>query len=71
MVSRGIGVDFRWVPSHCALYWNEKISDKLAKEGAMEDMSATSCNDHLLSCHEIYSILQRSMYEDLDTKINL
>ena len=40
----GIGIEvfffFCWggVPSHCGLYWNE-ISDKLAKQGAMKNMS--------------------------------
>ena len=29
---------FGGVPSHCGLYWNE-ISDKLAKQGAMKNMS--------------------------------
>ena len=35
---KGIGVEICWVPSHCGLYWNE-ISDKLAKQGAMKNMS--------------------------------
>ena len=35
IMSRGIGIEFCWVPSHCGLYWNE-ISDKLAKQGAMK-----------------------------------
>ena len=35
---RGIGIEFCWVPSHCGLYWNE-ISDKLAKQSTMKDMS--------------------------------
>ena len=37
-MSRGRGGEFCWVPSHCVLYWNE-ISDKLAKLGAMKNMS--------------------------------
>ena len=36
IISRGIGVEFCWVSSHCGLYWNE-ISDKLAKQGAMKN----------------------------------
>ena len=47
MISRGIVVEFCWVPSHC-LYWNE-ISDKLAKHGATKNMSAISRNALLLS----------------------
>ena len=36
--SRGIWIEFYWVPSHCGLYWNE-ISNKLAKQVAMKNMS--------------------------------
>ena len=35
IMSRGIGIAFCLVPSHCGLYWNE-ISDKLAKQGEMK-----------------------------------
>ena len=35
IMSRGIGIELCWVPSYCGLYWN-KISDKLAKQGAMK-----------------------------------
>ena len=44
---KGIGIKFCWVPSHCGLYWNE-ISDKLAKQGAMKNMSEISSNNLLL-----------------------
>ena len=37
---KGIGTEFCWAPSHCDLYWNE-ISDKLAKQGALQNMSET------------------------------
>ena len=48
---KGIGIEFCWVPSHCGLYWNE-ISDKLAKQGAVKNMSAVSSHNLLLSqCH--------------------
>ena len=33
-MSRGIGVEFCWVPSHCGFYWTE--IDKLTKEMAMK-----------------------------------
>ena len=36
-----IGIEFCWVLSHCGLFWNE-ISDKLAKQGAMKNMSEIS-----------------------------
>ena len=51
---RGLGIEFCWVPSHCGLYWNE-VSDKLAKQGAMKNMSETSYSNLLLSSHEIIS----------------
>ena len=41
---KGIGIEFCWVPSHCGLYWNE-TSDKLAKQGAMKNMSEISSNN--------------------------
>ena len=59
IIYRGIRVEFC-----CGLYWNE-MSDKLAKQGAMKNMSATSCNT-ILSYHEIYAILKNSMYKDID-----
>ena len=49
---KGIGIEFCWVPSHCGLYWNE-ISDKLAKQAAMRNMSEISYNNNLiLSSHK-------------------
>ena len=38
IISRGIGTEFCWVPSHRGLYWNE-VSDRLAKQGAVKSMS--------------------------------
>ena len=64
---RGIGTEFCWVPSHCGLYWNE-ISDKLAKQGAVNYMSETSCNNLLLSSHEIISILEKNVYKQIEKK---
>ena len=56
---KGIGIEFCWVPSHCGLYWNE--IDKLAKQGAMKNMSEIS-NNLLLSSHEINSLLKKTIY---------
>ena len=64
IMSRGIGIEFCWVPSHCGLYWNE-ISDKLAKY-----MSEISYNDLRISYHEIASILEKTVYQNFK-KINL
>ena len=44
IMSRGIGIEFCWVPSHCGLYWNE-ISNKLAKQDAMKNVSRISYNN--------------------------
>ena len=57
---RDIGTGFCQVPSHCGPYWNE-VSDKLAKQGAMKNMSETSYNNLLLSSHEIISILEKNV----------
>ena len=50
IMSRGNGLEFCSVPSHCGLYWNE-ISDKLAKQGAMEKIMkyhTITCYFHLM-----------------------
>ena len=64
---RGIGIEFCWVLSHCSLYWNE-ISDKLAKQGAMKNMSETLFSNLLLSSHEIISILEKNVYKQTEKK---
>ena len=53
------------VPSHCGLYWNE-VSDKLAKQGAMKNMSETSYSNLLLSSHDIISILEKNVYKQIE-----
>ena len=53
---------FLQVPSHCAIYWNE-ISDKLAKQGAMSEVSS---NNLLLSSHEINSLLKKTVYKQTE-----
>ncbi len=62
---KGIGIEFCWVPSQCGLYWNE-ISDKLAKQGAMKNMSEISSNNLLLSSHEINSLLKKTVYKQIE-----
>ena len=59
IMSRGTGIEFFWVSSHCGLYWN-KISDKLGKQGAMKNMSEIY-NNLLLSSHEITSVLEKTV----------
>ena len=61
---KGIGTEFCWVPSHCGLYWN-KISDKLAKQGAMKNMSEISSNNLLLSSREINSLLKKTICKQI------
>ena len=63
---KGIGIEFCWVLSHCGLYWNE-ISDKLAKQGSMQNMSESeiSFNNLLLSSHEINSLLKKTVYKQI------
>ena len=62
---KGTGVELCWVLSHCGLYWNE-ISDKLAKQGAMKNMSEISSNNLLLSSHEINSLLKKTVYKQIE-----
>ena len=45
-------------------YWNE-ISNKLAKQGAMKNMSEIS-NNLLLSSHEINSLLKKTVYKQIE-----
>ena len=61
---KGIGTEFCWVPSHCGLYWNE--IDKLAKQGAMKNMSEISSNNLQISSHEIHSILKKTVYKQIE-----
>ena len=62
---KGIGIEFCWVPSHCDLYWNE-IPDKLATQGALQNMSETSYNNLPLSSPEIASVLEKTVYKELE-----
>ena len=66
---KGIGIDFFWVPSHCGLFWNE-ISDRLAKQGAMKNMSEISSNNLQLSSYEFNSLLKKNYINKLK-KVNL
>ena len=61
---KGIGIEFCWVSCHCGLYWNE-ISDKLAKQGAMKNMSEISSNNILLSSHEINSLPKKTVHKQI------
>ena len=63
-----LGLSF--VLSHCGLYWNE-ISDKLAKQGAVKNMSDIPYSNLLLSSHEITSILEKTVYKQIGKKVNL
>ena len=64
---RDIGIELCWVLSHCGLYWNE-VSDKLAKQGAVKNMSETAYGNLLLSSHEIISILEKNVYKQIEKK---
>ena len=47
-----------------------KYQIHIAKHGEMENLSAISCTKLLLYHQEIYSILEKAMFKDLD-KVNL
>ena len=53
------------IHSHQRLNWNE-VSDKLAKQGAMKNMSETSYSNLLLSSYEIISILEKNVYKQTE-----
>ena len=65
IMSRGIGIEFCLVTSHCGLYWNE-ISEKVAKQYTIKNMSEISYNHLLLSSHGIASILHKTVYKELE-----
>ena len=60
IISKVVGIEFCWVPSHCGLYWNE-ILDKSAKQGATKNMSEISYNNLELSYREIASVLEKTV----------
>ena len=47
------------------LYWNE-TSDRLAKQGAMKNVSEIPHNNLLLSSHETVSVLEKTDYKELE-----
>ena len=60
IISKGIGICFCWVPSHCGIFWNE-AADRLAKIEAFNN-SNTVLNEKLpLSAKEMYSLLEHSI----------
>ena len=65
--SKGILLDFSWIPSHCGLYWNESV-DSLAKQGASEKHSELASSNLKLSANEINSVLSNSVYSNLKKK---
>jgi len=65
LISKGIIVDFCWVPSHCGLHWNN-VADRLAKQGAKESFHAVSTDNIDLSCHELFSLLEKSFCKGKD-----
>ena len=65
IMSRGIGRVL--LGTFPLWYWNE-ISDKLAKQGAMKNISEISCSNLQLSYHEIASELEKSVYQELQKR---
>ena len=68
IISRGIGIEFCWVPTHCALYWNE-ISDKLVKLGAVKNVLKYTITCYF-SLMTILQYLKRPCIKNLK-KVNL
>ena len=63
IISRGIGLDFCWVPSHCGLFWNERV-DFLARRGALGNNNETVHSNLSLSSCEIISIIANSVHSN-------
>ena len=59
-MSKGINIDFCWIPSHCGIVGNE-IADKLAKEGARQKHSNCTLK---LDKNEIISILENRIHSE-------
>ena len=67
LVLRGSDVTFCWVPSHCGIYFNEKV-DSMAKCGAKH--ANGSCKlDIRLSLHEGYRLLQNTCWKYFRKKL--
>ena len=64
---RDIGIELCWVLSHCGLYWNE-VSDKLAKQGAMKNMSETSYSNYYYRLMRLFQYLRRMCINKLKKK---
>ena len=60
IMSKGIGVHFCWIPSHCGLHWNE-LTDHLAKRGASEYNTEILNSNLRLSSYEVNSIISNSV----------
>ena len=54
--------------SHLGLYWIE-ISDSLAEQGAIKIMSEISYNNLLLSSQEIASVLEKTVFKELEKSV--
>jgi len=67
IVSKGIVVDFCWVPSHCGINWNN-VADILAKKEAKQSSDSMKTNNIDLSCHELFSLLEKSFVKEKDKK---
>ena len=52
---------------HCIMYKGIGI-DKLAKQGAMKNMSEITSNNLLLWSHEINSLLKKTVYKQIEKK---
>ena len=53
IMSRGTGIGFCWIPSHCG------------NKGEMKKMSEISYSNLLLSSHEINSLLKKTVYKQI------
>ena len=65
--TKGTGLTFCWIPSHCGLYWNEEV-DRLAKNGALKkDFYVDTTTYMFLNANEINTALTKKVNKDLIT----
>ena len=67
LIIRGSDITFMWVPSHCGIFYNDKV-DRAAKLGAQHSLNSQKLNV-CLSYHEINTVMKRKAKDELQLKI--
>ena len=67
-MSRGIGIQFCWVPSHCGLYWNEKYHTNHLNKTQWKTRPKHCTINLQLSSHGVTSIPEKTVKKELERK---